>query len=412
MGDIQLANVMGYRQGVTVEEDAFGRGRVSQPVTLFDSQLQYNLAPLSWEQILVGGASITHLPAQSSALLTCGTANGDRAVRQSKGYFRYQPGKSQLIVCTGILGAPKTNVVRRVGYFDDGNGVFFQQDNTDIAVCTRSSTSGSVVNDLTSQAQWNLDRLDGSGSNQNPSGILLDPTKNQIFVMDLQWLGAGRVRFGIEVAGRLIYVHQDTHSNEVAGVYMTTANLPVRYEIVNTGVTGSSTSLTQICAAVISEGGFEEERGYPFTASNGVTSIAVNARRPIFSVRPRLLFNAIPNRAQFKFEDLELLVGSMNLFWEIVLNPALTGASFADVNTASSAMQADVSATALTGGTTILSGYSAAGGTRIGTTSLLNFRIPFGLDAAGAVQDILTVAGAGIGGAGTANAGFNWREFY
>ncbi|MDP2696411.1 MAG: hypothetical protein Q8O87_04175 [bacterium] len=110
----------------TPSTDAFGRWRTSDPVTIFDSTMQYDATPLFWETVLVGGASVAHLPNESSLNLTCGTANNDSVIRQTYEYFRYQPGKSQLIVMTAVFGIGKANNTKRIGYFDASNGAFFE----------------------------------------------------------------------------------------------------------------------------------------------------------------------------------------------------------------------------------------------------------------------------------------------
>jgi len=177
--------------------DAFARVRVSDPVTLFDSTMQYDLQANSWETVVTGTGSVTHRAALAAAEMAVGTASGDRVVRQTHRYIRYQPGKSHLMLATGTLGAVKAGVRRRVGLFDAANGVFFQSTPPGWAVVVRSSTSGSPVDTVIPQADWNMDPLDGSG----PSGIVLDPAKANIFLVDLEWLGVGRVRFGAVVDG-------------------------------------------------------------------------------------------------------------------------------------------------------------------------------------------------------------------
>lgn len=395
----------------TSQLDAFSRLRVSQPVTLFDSQFQYGLQPFFWESVVTAGGTAAAVANASSVLMTV-SSSGDQAVRQSHRYFRYQPGKSQLAAMTGIMGAIKANTRQRIGYFDAQNGLFFEQDGTALRVVQRTFTSGAAVDTAINQASWNLDPLNGTG----PSGLTLNMADAQIFLIDLQWLGVGRVRFGFDIGGQIVYCHQVLNANTIASVYMTTANLPLRYELAMTGAT-TATTMTQICQAVISEGGFENERGLFFTANNGATSISVTTRRPILSIRPKATFNSITNRGLIEPQAVEAEIGSGDALIELVYNGTLTSASFASVD-ANSLTEKDVAASAITGGTTLLSFYVSGGGATARNSvnnplgPLIGKLVTLTLDAAGSVPDVLSVVVTSFTGAVTASGIINWKEVY
>lgn len=395
--------------GDSASLDAFGRLRVSQPITIFDSQHQYNINALVWDTGLSSGTgAVTHLPNESAAhLSTGGTASGAKAVLQTKAYHRYQPGKSQLVLFTGTFGAAVANVRRRYGYFDAQNGLFFEQTASAFSVVVRSYASAAAVDSATPQASWNLDPMDGTGA----SGITLDVTKSQIFVIDLEWLSVGRVRFGFVFGGRIVYCHDVANINANTGPYMTTANLPIRAEIENTDTAAGANTFKQICASVISEGGQEDDRAYLFSAGNGITTKAVTTRRPIATIRPGLTYNGIANRGQVIPVEIDLQADS-NALYEIVLNGTLTGASFASAGTHSIA-EYDTAATAISGGTVVESGFiSTAGGVSrgIGRNSLLG-RLPLTLNAAGTSGDTLSVVVTSFTGTANTAAQLTWREF-
>lgn len=405
---VTSGSTQGVQYADTRSLDAFDRVRSSTPTTLFDTQFQYGLQPLLWETVTTGTGTATHLPNESSVRLRV-AASGDQVIRQSHRYFRYQPGKSQAIAMTGVIGAVKTDTRQRVGYFDNANGLFFEQNGTTLQVVQRSSASGSPADTAVAQSAWNLDKLNGTG----PSGLTLDTSKAQIFWIDLQWLGVGRVRMGLVINGTLIYCHQFLNANALTSVYMTTANLPLRYELEMTGAT-TQTDLIQICQSVISEGGFETERGLPFTAANGITSITVTTRRPILSIRPKTTFNSIPNRGLIIPAEVIALVGSGSAYLEVVYNGTLTGASFASVD-ANSLTEVDVAATAIAGGTVIASFYGsgAAVGSRppVGS-SLLDKIQAITLNFDGTVPDTLTLVVTSFTGSVVVNGAFNWKENY
>src|SRR5271157_494548 len=173
--------------------DAFGRLRTATPVFLFDAQFQYSTQPILFQTSVVGSGSVAKTANESSLTLsTGGTTSGWGAINQTKQYMHYEPGKSQQILMTGVLGAKTSNVRSRIGYFDANDGMYFEQDGTaGMSVNLRSSVTGSPVNTTVAQANWNFDKMDGTG----PSGANLDFTKTQIYTIDFQWLGVGRVRF-------------------------------------------------------------------------------------------------------------------------------------------------------------------------------------------------------------------------
>lgn len=390
--------------------DAFGRWRVSAPHTIFDAQNEYNDSPLFYETVLTGAGISTHVPNESAVNLTVGTAGGDKVVRQSKEYFRYVPGKSFLVVLSRVMGVPKANTRQRIGYFDAQNGLYFENNGTNFGVVQRSYTSGSVVETRITQANFNLDKLDGTGA----SGITLDLSKANIFMFDLEWLGVGRVRFGIFGSnGNPVYCHEIDNSNTNTTSYMRTANLPLRNEVENTGISASNTTLKVICSTVVVEDGEQIATGIPGSANNGVSAIAVTTRRAILSIRPKLTFNSIVNRA--KIEELKVLIqADAAALWEVVYNGALGGTpSWASVG-ASNTVEKDVAGTTVTGGIVIASGYISAslGSETANISSSLISKLPFGLNIAGDTPIILSLVVTSVTGTANSLGSFTWKEIY
>lgn len=379
--------------------DAFGRQRVSNPTTLFDSQQQYDTSPLLWDSTTSGSGTVTHSANGAAALCNVTTTSGDAVVRQTRAYHRYQPGKSHFVLTTFVMAAPEANLRQRVGYFDADNGVYLEQTGTTINVVLRSKVTGSVVNTAVPQASWNIDKY-----------YDLDLEKAQIFYVALEWLGVGSVQVGFVVDGQLVPVHQFNNANNISNVYMTTANLPVRYEINATGTLSGGKSLQAICSSVISEGGFEDERGYPFSAANGVTSIGVTTRRPILSIRPKATFNSIVNRGAVIPQSTSVYADAA-AFVEVVYGGTLTGASFSSVD-ASSITERDVSATAISGGIVLDSFYVAASNqTRGASSSNLSGRVPLTLDIAGSNPIPITIVVTSFSGTANSSGSISWREF-
>ena len=269
--------------------DAFGRLRVSNPVTLFETQARY-FDHNQFANSITGTANVVYVQNQSSYQLNVGTASGDSVLRETLKPFPYQPGKSQLTLNTFCMNTPKTNLRQRVGLFDANDGVYFENDGTYNYFVIRSASTG--VEERVRQDQWNVDQLNGTGPVTNPSGYTLNVDRTQIMFADVEWLGVGSVRVGFVLNGGYIICHVFNHANQPGNtkVYMTTATLPIRYEITNTGITANASMMTQICSSVASEGGFElSGSGNPRAASHLIgTPVRLpndQSFKPIISIR-------------------------------------------------------------------------------------------------------------------------------
>ena len=232
--------------------DAFGRLRVSNPLTIFDSKNIMSKNNL-FDESLTGSGTVSYTANKSTVNLNVTQASGDKTIRQSKRVMSYQPGKSLLIFNTFVMNTLTVNLKQKVGFFDANNGIFFYADGTTLKIVRRTYTSGAAVDTEISQSSWNGDKLNGTGA----SGFTLDPTKSNILFIDVEWLGVGSVRVGFVINGQLITAHTFNNANSLTTVYMQTANLPIRYEIEAAAALSSGTyTLQQICSSCISEGGY------------------------------------------------------------------------------------------------------------------------------------------------------------
>jgi len=340
--------------------DAFARQRMSEPATIFDSKLTGDNRPLLYDdqEVSGGGTSSVYSVNSSSVLLSVSNLTAGRRIRQTWRRFNYQPGKSQLVILTGVLGIPTAGNSKKIGYFDDNNGLFFDSTGASVGVNVRTFTTGVAVDNRIPQSGWNIDKLDGTGA----SGITLDFSKTQIFFFDFEWLGVGTVRFGFFVDGMPIYCHAFQHANVLTDVYMTTPNLPIRYEIENDG-TGAADSLKQICSTVISEGGVSQS-GFPISIDRGTTSLVTGNNTklyPLFAIRLKAGF--LGSTVQIK--DFSIICTSSSAYnFQWLLDPTVGGTAFSYTSLANSSIEFDASrtnTTTVTGGTKLNSGVGFQG---------------------------------------------------
>lgn len=365
--------------------DAFARWRVSNPETLFDSKQLHDDQPLFWDDQEVSGGSTTSSHSTDTASTTIGVAlnTAGKRVRQTFQRFNYQPGKSQLAFITGTLGATGggTGITRAAGLFDDNDGIFMQDDEGTIKAVIRSSASGSPVDTKVAQSAWNLDPLDGSG----PSGVTLDADQSQIIVIDYEWLGVGRVRIGFVFNGIPVYVHQFVQANNAAGVYMSTPNLPVRYEIENDG-TGAASTLEHICSSVISEGGVQDN-GIVRYASTANTQVDCAVVGTIYAVKGiRLKSTNLDETINILNVATQVQSASDDLEYILIFNPTVAGTPSWS-NETNSSVQTATGATAntVTGGTYITGGYVASGNAQNASGSIAQ-EIPNALSIGSAID--------------------------
>jgi hypothetical protein len=392
--------------------DAFGRTRVSQPFTLLDFKQVRNGLPLFFNDVTVSGtATSTYNTNQASTTLAVSATTAGVRVRQSKLRGVYQPGKGKLALVTGVFGAAVAGVTKRMGYFDDKNGLFFQQTGTALSVVRRSYVTGSAVDTVVTQANWNIDKMDGTG----PSGVTLDLTKTQIIVIDFEWLGVGRVRYGWNVDGITYYCHEMLHANMLSVVYMGNPNLPIRYEIVNDG-TGGAASLVCICASIASEGGNEDVAASTYISRNGTAATLANQDlyTPILSVR--LKSDAIGLKANPLFVDV-ISTSNIVFEWRLYLNPTIAGtdnASWDSVN-AASGLEFDIARDAtntVSGGYVLAGGYGAStGSTRLPVSGGIKSYLTLGTNVDGSSDElVLAVANIEANG-GTVYGGMTVGEY-
>ena len=405
----QLNNVVGklvanqgpyevYFGGSTV--DAFGRLRVSNPVTVFDSQNRY-AADNQFDTSTSTGGSTTYLPNESTVSLNVTTSSGSEVVRQSYRVFPYQPGKGLTVLTTFVMAAPQSNLRQRVGYFNASNGLFLQQNGTTVSFVLRSNslpTPGTPSDIRTvNQADWNVDKMDGTG----PSGRVLDLTKNQILYMDFEWLGTGDVRCGFYADGKPQICHIFHNDNTQTSVYMQTAILPVRYEITNTGATAASSSMKQICSSVILEGGYEQAVAPIVARRTAVLGTISTTFLPLVSIR---LKSTALGAVVLPQQVTVFPTTSQNYEVVLVKNATLTGASW--VTSDSPNVEYDVTATAMTGGTIVQQEYMSSSAQSTNNTAApagYNFDLQLGVSLAG-VSDTYTVGIRTISGATTGDA--------
>lgn len=359
----QYGNLVGPANPSGMAVDAFGRSRMSTPFTLFDSSHRYRDNG-KWSTSNNSGTTVTFNSNAGLIEHTVGTTANQEIVRETDLVFSYQPGKSLQILQTFVFAPGQTNLRQRCGYYGAQNGIFLELANNSLAWVERSNVTGTLAETRAEQANWNIDTLLGD-TESSPSLINLDITKAQIMFIDLEWLGLGTVRCGFVIDGRFIHTHSFHHANRTDVTYITTACLPLRYEIKNIGTTGNTSTMKQVCSTVISEAGYSlrgEQRAAGTPVNTSVNLETAGVPYPVVSIRLKSnRLDAIVIPSAISLLGIGGVGNSTRVQWRLVEGGTLPNASWTSAGS-DSAVEYDLSANAITGGTTVAQGL-------IGTTN-------------------------------------------
>ena len=278
--------------------DNIGKLKVSESQNLFEADFEYGAQPMRWEIYTAGGGAISATSGIGGVTMSVTAASGDLAIRQTRPYIRYQPGKTTYMATGMVFGLPQTNQRQRVGFFDDGNGVFFEQGDIipgtnpyGMYVVWRSDVGGVPVDTRIGYDAW---------SDPYNMKAAIDFRKIQMYWIEYAWYGAGLLRWGVVINGQPWTLHQIGIGNYVsdAGSAQTlpwarTGNLPVRYELRNVGASTAG-SMQHFGVSVLAEGKIDNQRGFTYgygmaagtpTRSPG----ASQTRYPLLSIRYRAM---------------------------------------------------------------------------------------------------------------------------
>lgn len=310
--------------------DAFGRSRVSEPMTIADYTHIYGQNSEMLFKTL-GTGTYSYITNEASVRLSVGTQSGDYVIHQSRMNHHYLPGKSQLIYSSFNFINSSTNCDKLVGYFDDRDGIFLKLDGSGgLSFVQRSYSSGTVSETSYAQSSWNKDKCDGTGA----SKFNIDITKTQLVFFDFQWLGVGRLRCGFVHDGVGIVAHEIYHSNIFNAVYWSNPALPVRCSIINAGTGSGTASIDQICSTVISEGGYDlpgyDHAGY---GSKDITSAGTPTLVGAYKLSDT--FNGYPNKTTVYPGDFKILSKFSNIRYEIWRFPGTASVTGGTWNSAS-----------------------------------------------------------------------------
>ena len=384
------------------------RLQVTNPEIIFFNSFQYGTETDVWDTSTTSGGTATHLASVSAIVMAVTSTAGSQVIRQTQNVMRYIPGRNANLAFAVRYETPVVGIRRRVGLFNGTDGFYFEDNGGDYACVITSSTSGSTVITRVARADWNGDKLDGTG----PSGIVADPTAQQLISMSYEWYGAGQIIFQYVIDGQTIVVHKFNTGNILESPWCKTPFLPIRLELTNvTGAAGTH-HLYQGSNSVSNEGStqyYGVGESY-LTSLSGITMASANTFYPILSIR--LKATALQGIALPTFFQAAT-VDNTDIFYKFVKNATLTQGTWTDMpggNAFTQYLESPATGTtALTDGSVLDTGMII---NNVGNKIELNKDTVYqiGRSSLGTVSDTLTLAIAASGANKSAIASMTWVE--
>ncbi len=168
-----------------------------------------------------------------------------------------------------------------------------------------SGTGEGGENEFIAKSSWNIDTMDGTGNINNPSGLLLDPTKGNVYQIQIQYLGFGAMTFSIENKNTGLFqpVHQIKYANSYTVRNLKIPNLS--HQIITRNTTNNTT------VSVLSASNFGAVQGkYKQLAvsrsfGSGVLPLpAATTTLTAFSIRPSVIYNGLYSTVNLKPKSL------------------------------------------------------------------------------------------------------------
>jgi hypothetical protein len=309
-------NAVKYSDGPNI--DAFGRLRTAAVQNLLDIKHVYDKNPLQVNELTAGTA--TSVFNQEYARVRMSTsANNDLVIRQTKTHPIYQPGKSQLFEGSFSNFQLETNVIKRVGCFTTTtastynsvfDGFFLESNGVTNVISFQIWRSGTTIFTATTTS-WDSTEFDPTNFNWSNTNLM---------TVDYQWLGVGRMRFGMSLSGQTIYFTEHNCANNEPYVYMSSPNQPIRYEIRQVGV--GSGSFDMICSQVSTEGALNGLYSTVGAINDTVATLATSGTKyPYIGYRLKPTYKGVTSQ----FSSLSILnTSNDNYTVTIEFNPTLS----------------------------------------------------------------------------------------
>jgi len=342
---------------VNVPRGAFGELEVVEPTPVVQADFIYNINADMVDTTVTGSGTVTQ--ASSMAVLQTTATTNSSAMIETKRFLKYRPGQGCHVRGTALFTTGVAGSEQLFGAGDDVDGLFFGYNGTSFGVMTRNNS----VDTWVAQADWNGDKMDGTGGSSNPTGQNLDMTKGNVYQINFQWLGFGLIEFAIEDAntGRFVPVHQVRYANANTVPSLLNPSFPILWSVENTT---NNTNITLKGASCVGEIEGKIEYLGPTNAIGNSKTGVTTALTNILTIRNKSTYQTITNRTPINLLKYSVSVdGNKPAEFQLVKNTTLGGTpSYTDISTNTSVVDYDTAGTTITGGQVIDFGTLGATG--------------------------------------------------
>lgn len=373
-----------------LQTTALGDLDVASPTPEIQLQFTYGVNSDETFTTTTGSGSIASSP--PLAIVNSGASSSSMASLSSRDILSYRAGQGSLFIFTAIFTNGVNGNTQLAGAGDNNNGIYFGYNGTSFGV-NRISNS---TNNWIAQPSWNVDPMNGTGS----SSMNLDPTKGNVYKIQMQWLGFGNINFFIQnpLTGRFVLVHTIQYANSFTQTSLSQPSLQLRIASINT------TNTTNIHVATASMSacteGIGTVLGNTFAYQNKQS--CTTTEQVIFNIKNNLTFNGINNFKKVVLRSFSSLCLSNPANLSIVLNPSTTLSSYVNISP-TSCSAADSIVTSATGGTLLAAYFLSVNNSRIQVDiAPLNLSLNPG--------DVVSIIGNTTTGSGVIHASLTWIE--
>ena len=343
---------------VNLPRGAFGELETVDPTPVVQADFVYNVNADMVDSTVTGSGTVT----QASAMVVLETtaATSSSAMVETKRYLKYRPGQGCHIRGTALFTTGVANSEQLFGCGDSQDGLFFGYDGTSFGIMSRNNS----VDTWVAQADWNKDKMDGTGGASNPTGQNLDPTKGNVYQISFQWLGFGYIEFAVEDSstGRFVPVHALQYANANTVPSLLNPSFPILWSVENTT---NNTNITLKGASCVGE--IEGKIVYlgPTNAIGNSKTAVTTVFTNILTIRNKSTYQSVTNRTPIIPLKYSISVdGNKPAEFQLIKNTTLGGTpSYTDISTNTSVVDYDTAGTTITGGQVIDFGTLGATGT-------------------------------------------------
>ena len=335
--------IVDRREGMSVADPiifsgvtAFGEQKVAEYRALAAWEFPYNISVLNYVTVEENGGTVSH--DSSFAVLQTSAAADGKAELLTRRQMRYQPGIGGIVRFTAIYDTPVADSIQQVGYGNETDGMFFGYIGTVFGIIR---ISGGVTTFIP-QSEWSEDVFGA-----------FSPQKLNVYQIQFQWLGGGELRFYIESPGFGVMklVHRIQYANSAIDVSIRNPSLPIQAKVENTGNTSNLTLKTPSASAGL-EGNPDNRTLKAIQSADDVKAVSTTLI-PIVSIRNPVTYEGLTNRLSIQplwsyFTNVG--VNQAIATFRILLNPTLTDPVWSQLVPGGAPAEADISATAITGG--------------------------------------------------------------